>query len=107
MKTLVVGSDGYIGSHIVKTLFDAGHDAVTLDNLVAGHRDHAMYDRGEFVHSNIQDVGGGGSINNTFYGETFIPESYACRAYESILKFEKFVAQLNYHTQPIIFFRKR
>ena len=60
MKILVVGGAGYIGSHMVKTLFDAGHDVVTLDNLVAGHRDHAKYDRREFVHSNIQGVAGSG-----------------------------------------------
>ena len=66
----------------------------------------AQYDRGEFVHSNVQGVGGSGSMNNTFYGETFIPESYARRTYDPILKLEKFVVKWNYHSQPIMFFRK-
>ena len=36
---LVTGGAGYIGSHAVKALADAGLDAVVLDSLVAGHRE--------------------------------------------------------------------
>jgi ubiquinone/menaquinone biosynthesis C-methylase UbiE len=67
----------------------------------------AKYDRGEFVHSNIQGVGGGGSLNTTFYGETFIPETYARRAYAPILKLEKFMYEPSYQSHPIMFFRKK
>ena len=67
----------------------------------------ANYDRGEFVHSNIQGVGGGGALNTTFYGETFIPESYARRAYAPILKLEKFMYDPSYQSHPIMFFRKK
>ena len=38
MKVLVVGGAGYIGSHCVRQLGDAGHKAVVLDNLIFGHR---------------------------------------------------------------------
>ena len=38
MKVLVVGGAGYIGSHCVRQLRDAGHNPVVLDNLVFGHR---------------------------------------------------------------------
>jgi UDP-glucose 4-epimerase len=38
MKVLVVGGAGYIGSHCVKQLVAAGHEAVVVDNLVYGHR---------------------------------------------------------------------
>ena len=38
MKVLVVGGAGYIGSHCVRQLLDAGHKPVVLDNLVFGHR---------------------------------------------------------------------
>ena len=44
---LVVGGAGYIGSHMVKMLFDNGHHVVTLDNLSGGHRDAVL--GGEFV----------------------------------------------------------
>lgn len=36
MNVLVTGGAGYIGSHFVLELQDAGHDAVVLDNLSAG-----------------------------------------------------------------------
>lgn len=36
---LVVGGAGYIGSHMVKYLWEAGREVVVLDNLVSGHRD--------------------------------------------------------------------
>lgn len=38
MNILVVGGAGYIGSHCVRQLLEAGHRAVVLDNLVFGHR---------------------------------------------------------------------
>jgi len=38
MKVLVAGGAGYIGSHCVKQLVAAGHEAVVVDNLVYGHR---------------------------------------------------------------------
>jgi UDP-glucose 4-epimerase len=38
MKFLVVGGAGYIGSHMVKKLLDAGHDVEVADNFSNGHR---------------------------------------------------------------------
>src|SRR5687768_13428386 len=38
MNVLVVGGAGYIGSHCVRQLVEAGHAPVVLDNLVYGHR---------------------------------------------------------------------
>ena len=39
MKVLVVGGAGYIGSHCVRQLQQAGYHPVVLDNLVFGHRE--------------------------------------------------------------------
>lgn len=39
MNVLVVGGAGYIGSHCVRQLQQAGHRPVVLDNLIFGHRD--------------------------------------------------------------------
>lgn len=38
MKVLVCGGAGYIGSHAVVELLEAGHEVVAFDNLEKGHR---------------------------------------------------------------------
>lgn len=53
MNILVVGGAGYIGSHMVKMLLGAGHQVVTLDSLVGGHRDAVL--GGEFVLGDLAD----------------------------------------------------
>lgn len=53
MNILVVGGAGYIGSHMVKMLLNAGHAVVTMDNLVSGHRDAVV--GGEFIHGDLAD----------------------------------------------------
>ena len=40
-RVLVTGGAGYIGSHAVKVLVQAGEDVVIYDNLSAGHREAA------------------------------------------------------------------
>lgn len=45
MKLLVTGGAGYIGSHMVRTLGEKGHDLVVYDNLSTGHRDSLLYGR--------------------------------------------------------------
>ncbi len=39
MKILVTGGAGYIGSHTVRKLKQAGHEIVIFDNLSSGHKD--------------------------------------------------------------------
>ena len=39
---LVVGGAGYIGSHVVKTLRDAGKSPVVFDNLSSGLRENLL-----------------------------------------------------------------
>src|SRR5438552_10863315 len=36
MRVLVTGGAGFIGSHLVDALCDAGHDVTVLDNLLTG-----------------------------------------------------------------------
>lgn len=39
MRYLVTGGGGFVGSHLVLALREAGHDVVVLDNFSTGHRD--------------------------------------------------------------------
>lgn len=41
MNVLVTGGAGYIGSHCVIALLDAGHDVVIFDNFSTGHKETA------------------------------------------------------------------
>lgn len=52
---LVVGGAGYIGSHMVLHLLEAGYPVVTLDNLSRGHRE--LLPGGEFVEGDMGDPG--------------------------------------------------
>ncbi len=67
----------------------------------------ARYDNDEFVHSNSDGVNGGGAMTADFYGETFIPESYANTAYSEFFVLEKFLFDPSRQTHPIMFFRKK
>lgn len=55
LKVLVTGGAGYIGSHAVLALKDAGHQPVVIDNLVTGFR-WAIPGDVPFVEGNIADV---------------------------------------------------
>jgi UDP-glucose 4-epimerase len=79
---LVTGGAGYIGSHAVLALQDAGWHAVVLDNLVTGFR-WAVDERASFVEGDIGDAQlvartiesfGIGAIMH-FAGSVVVPES--------------------------------
>ena len=41
MKILVIGGAGYVGSHTVRLLHQAGHQIWIYDNISRGHREAA------------------------------------------------------------------
>ena len=65
-KVLVTGGAGYIGSHVVKLLVDAGHDVVVYDNLSTGYRSAVL--EAKLV---VGDVGDCEKLDATFSDENF------------------------------------
>ena len=55
MNVLVTGGAGYIGSHAVKQLVEAGHRVVTIDNLFRGHR-QAVHPQAAFHKVDLADT---------------------------------------------------
>ncbi len=55
MNVMVAGGAGYIGSHAVKQLLDAGHCVVAVDNLYRGHA-AAVDSRATFVETCLADT---------------------------------------------------
>lgn len=65
-KILVTGGAGYIGSHVVKQLGEAGYDVVVYDNLSTGHKDAVLY--GQLVQANLEDLE---TLDQTFSKHNF------------------------------------
>jgi UDP-glucose 4-epimerase len=55
MNVMVTGGAGYIGSHAVRQLIEAGHRAVVVDNLFRGHR-RAVPDDAVFHQLDLADT---------------------------------------------------
>lgn len=53
MKIFVTGGAGYIGSHVVKALGEAGYDVLVFDNLSTGHAWAVLF--GDLVRGDLAD----------------------------------------------------
>ncbi|MEA2432833.1 MAG: UDP-glucose 4-epimerase, partial [Actinomycetota bacterium] len=58
MRYLVTGGAGFIGSHAVEALLDAGHEVIVLDNLSTGRIENlaSVEGRIEIVHGSVLDA---------------------------------------------------
>ena len=65
MAILVPGGAGYIGSHTVCELIEAGRDVVVADNLQTGFRD-SVHPKARFYQADIRDEE---SLDNIFRTE--------------------------------------
>lgn len=72
MKVLVTGGAGYIGSHVVRQLGQAGHDIVVFDNLSTGYR--WAVTAGELIVGDLAD-------------EAAIDEVFAAHRFDAVLHF--------------------
>ena len=68
MKVLVTGGAGYIGSHVVKMLGEAGHQVLVYDNLSTGHKWAVLY--GDLV---VGDLADNAKLTDTITG--FLPDA--------------------------------
>ena len=67
MNTLVTGGAGYVGSHCVEELCEAGESVVVFDNLYYGHRE-AVHPRAEFIQAELKDAD---VVDRIFAGHNF------------------------------------
>lgn len=66
MKVLVTGGAGYIGSHVVRQLGEAGHEIIVYDNLSTGYPWAVTY--GELI---VGDVANEDALNQVFADHQF------------------------------------
>lgn len=84
MTVLITGGAGYIGSHMVLALVDAGEEVVVLDNLSTGFR-WAVHPQAQFHEGDIGNAGLVGDLIRKydidavvhFAGSIIVPESVA------------------------------
>ena len=84
MKILVTGGAGYIGSHVVRALGDAGHDLVIYDNLSTGHEWAIL--SGRLIRGDLADKRSVTETLNAFRPEAVIHFAASIQVEESIRK---------------------
>ena len=89
-KILVVGGAGYIGSHMVRRLLQAGCDVVILDNLSTGNR--KLITGGELVHGNLGDA-------------CLLDKLFGAHKFDAVMHFAAFSQVGESMHQPLTYYR--
>jgi len=89
MKVLVTGGAGYIGSHVVRQLGEAGHDIVVFDNLSTGYRWAVTY--GELVVGDLAD-------------EAAVEALFSAHRFEAVLHFAANIVVPESVTNPLKYY---
>ncbi|MGD8383263.1 MAG: NAD-dependent epimerase/dehydratase family protein, partial [Syntrophobacterales bacterium] len=85
---LVTGGAGYIGSHTLLSLLDAGHEPVTVDNLCYGHREAVL--NGHFVQADLGDQQALSKLFESYPIEAVIHFAAFCYVGESVTSPDKY-----------------
>ncbi len=89
LNILVVGGCGYIGTHMIKALIEAGHHPITLDNLSTGHRH--LLPGGDFIE---------GDIENT----ALLDAIFASRRIDAVMHFAAFIEVGESVQDPLMYY---
>jgi UDP-glucose 4-epimerase len=87
---LVIGGCGYIGSHMVKCLLDAGHRVVVLDDLSGGYRDALL---------------GGELVVGDFGERTVLDALFEGRRFDGVLHFASLIQVGESVRDPALYYR--
>ena len=86
MKSLVTGGAGFIGSHVVDSLIERGHQVVALDDLSGGFKDN-VNPKATFVEGSVTDVTLVESLSNKYrFDYVFHLAAYAAEGLSHFIK---------------------
>jgi len=97
MKILVTGGAGYIGSHVVRQLGEAGHDVIVLDNLSTGHAEAVL--AGKLVQADLADSEALEQVFSARSGGMGMPP------YDAVMHFAASIVVPESVTEPLKYYR--
>lgn len=93
-RIFITGGAGYIGSHVVKTLGEAGHELLVYDNLSTGHEWAVLY--GRLVKGDLADTTLLNNVLSAFRPDAVIHFAASIQVEESIRE------PLNYYANNVV-----